>query len=294
MAIFKGAGVALVTPMKEDLSVDYEKLEELVNFHVENGTDAIIICGTTGEAATLSHEEHLDVIKACVEYTKKRIPVVAGTGSNCTETAIYLSKKAEEYGADGLLVVSPYYNKATQDGLVKHFTAVANSVKIPILLYNVPSRTGCNILPETIVKLVKNVDNIVGVKEASGNISQVAKLMELAEGQVDLYSGNDDQIVPVMSLGGIGVISVLSNIAPKETHDIVAKYLEGDTKGSLELQLKYLSVIDALFKEVNPIPVKKALNLMGKKAGSLRMPLTDMSETNTAILEAEMKRVGLL
>ena len=294
MAIFKGAGVALVTPMKEDLSVDYEKLEELVNFHVENGTDAIIICGTTGEAATLSHEEHLDVIKACVEYTKKRIPVVAGTGSNCTETAIYLSQKAEEYGADGLLVVSPYYNKATQDGLVKHFTAIANSVKLPILLYNVPSRTGCNILPETIVKLVKNVDNIVGVKEASGNISQVAKLMELAEGQVDLYSGNDDQIVPVMSLGGIGVISVLSNIAPKETHDIVAKYLEGDTKGSLELQLKYLSVINALFKEVNPIPVKKALNLMGKKAGSLRMPLTDMSEANTAILEAEMKKVGLL
>ncbi|MBD5089083.1 MAG: 4-hydroxy-tetrahydrodipicolinate synthase [Clostridiales bacterium] len=294
MAIFKGAGVALVTPMKEDLSVDYEKLEELVNFHVENGTDAIIICGTTGEAATLSHEEHLDVIKACVEYTKKRIPVVAGTGSNCTETAIYLSQKAEEYGADGLLVVSPYYNKATQDGLVKHFTAVANSVKLPILLYNVPSRTGCNILPETIVKLVKNVDNIVGVKEASGNISQVAKLMELAEGQMDLYSGNDDQIVPVMSLGGIGVISVLSNIAPKETHDIVVKYLEGDTKGSLELQLKYLSVINALFKEVNPIPVKKALNLMGKKAGSLRMPLTDMSEANTAILEAEMKKVGLL
>lgn len=294
MAIFKGAGVALVTPMKEDLSVDYEKLEELVNFHVENGTDAIIICGTTGEAATLSHEEHLDVIKACVEYTKKRIPVVAGTGSNCTETAIYLSKKAEEYGADGLLVVSPYYNKATQEGLVKHFTAVANSVKLPILLYNVPSRTGCNILPETIVKLVKNVDNIVGVKEASGNISQVAKLMELADGQVDLYSGNDDQIVPVMSLGGIGVISVLSNIAPKETHDIVAKYLDGDTKGSLELQLKYLSVIDALFKEVNPIPVKKALNLMGKKAGSLRMPLTDMSEANTAILEEQMKKVGLL
>lgn len=294
MAIFKGAGVALVTPMKEDLSVDYGKLEELVNFQVENGTDAIIICGTTGEAATLSHEEHLDVIKACVEYTKKRIPVVAGTGSNCTETAIYLSQKAEEYGADGLLVVSPYYNKATQDGLVKHFTAVANSVKLPILLYNVPSRTGCNILPETVVKLVKNVDNIVGVKEASGSISQVAKLMELAEGQVDLYSGNDDQIVPVMSLGGIGVISVLSNIAPKETHDIAAKYLEGDTKGSLELQLKYLSVIDALFKEVNPIPVKKALNLMGMDVGSLRMPLTDMSEANTAILEAEMKKAGLL
>lgn len=294
MAIFKGAGVALVTPMKEDLSVDYEKLEELVNFHVENGTDAIIICGTTGEAATLSHEEHLDVIKACVEYTKKRIPVIAGTGSNCTETAIYLSKKAEEYGADGLLVVSPYYNKATQEGLVKHFTAVAKSVKLPILLYNVPSRTGCNILPQTIVKLVKDVENIVGVKEASGNISQVAKLMELAEGQVDLYSGNDDQIVPVLSLGGIGVISVLSNVAPQQTHDIVAKYLEGDTKGSRELQLKYLSVIDALFKEVNPIPVKKAMELIGKNCGSLRMPLTDMSEENTAILEAEMKKVGLI
>lgn len=294
MAIFKGAGVALVTPMKEDLSVNYEKLEELVNFHVDNGTDAIIICGTTGEAATLSHEEHLDVIKACIEYTKKRIPVIAGTGSNCTETAIYLSKKAEEYGADGLLVVSPYYNKATQEGLVKHFTAVANSVKLPILLYNVPSRTGCNILPETVAKLVKNVGNIVGVKEASGNISQVAKLMELAEGQVDLYSGNDDQIVPVMSLGGIGVISVLSNVAPRETHDIAAMYLEGDTKGSLELQLKYFSLIDALFKEVNPIPVKKAMNLMGMNVGSLRMPLTDMSEKNIAILEAEMKKVGLL
>lgn len=294
MAIFKGAGVALVTPMNEDLSVNYEKLEELVNFHVENGTDAIIICGTTGEAATLSHEEHLNVIKACVEYTAKRIPVIAGTGSNCTETAIYLSKKAEEYGADGLLVVSPYYNKATQEGLVKHFTAVANSVTLPILLYNVPSRTGCNILPETIVKLVKNVENIVGVKEASGNISQVAKLMELAEGQVDLYSGNDDQIVPVLSLGGLGVISVLSNVAPAKTHDIVAKYLDGDTKGSLKLQLEYLSVIDALFKEVNPIPVKKALNLMGKNVGSLRMPLTDMTEANTAVLEAAMKKVGLI
>ena len=294
MAIFKGAGVALVTPMNEDLSVNYEKLEELVNFHVENGTDAIIICGTTGEAATLSHEEHLNVIKACVEYTAKRIPVIAGTGSNCTETAIYLSKKAEEYGADGLLVVSPYYNKATQEGLVNHFTAVANSVTLPILLYNVPSRTGCNILPETIVKLVKNVENIVGVKEASGNISQVAKLMELAEGQVDLYSGNDDQIVPVLSLGGLGVISVLSNVAPAKTHDIVAKYLDGDTKGSLKLQLEYLSVIDALFKEVNPIPVKKALNLMGKNVGSLRMPLTDMTEANTAVLEAAMKKVGLI
>lgn len=294
MAIFEGAGVAIITPMNEDLTVNYDKLEELVNFHVDNGTDAIIICGTTGEAATLSHEEHLDTIKACVEFAKKRIPVVAGTGSNCTSTAVYLSTEAQKYGADGLLVVSPYYNKATQDGLVGHFTTVANSVDLPIILYNVPSRTGCNILPQTVAKLTKSVDNIVGIKEASGNISQVAKVMELTDGNIDLYSGNDDQIVPVLSLGGKGVISVLSNVAPKETHDIVAKYLAGDVKGSLELQLKYLSVIDALFSEVNPIPAKKALNLMGMNVGSLRMPLTDMSPEKTAVLEAEMKKVGLL
>lgn len=294
MAIFEGAGVAIITPMNEDLTVNYDKLEELVNFHVDNGTDAIIICGTTGEAATLSHEEHLNVIKACVEFTKKRVPVVAGTGSNCTSTAVYLSTEAQKYGADGLLVVSPYYNKATQDGLVGHFTTVANSVDLPIILYNVPSRTGCNILPQTVAKLVKNVDNIVGIKEATGNISQVAKVMELTDGNIDLYSGNDDQIVPVLSLGGKGVISVLSNIAPKETHDIVAKYLAGDVKGSLELQLKYLSLIDALFSEVNPIPVKKALNLMGMNVGSLRMPLTDMSAEKAAVLETEMKKVGLL
>lgn len=294
MAIFKGAGVALVTPMKEDLSVDYDKLEELVEFHVKNSTDSIIICGTTGEAATQSHEEHLATVKACVEFTKKRIPVIAGTGSNCTETAIYLSKKAEEYGADGLLVVSPYYNKATQKGLVGHFSAVANSVKLPIILYNVPSRTGCNIQPQTIAELVKNVDNIVGVKEASGDISQVANIMQLTDGKIDVYSGNDDQIVPVLSLGGVGVISVLSNIAPKETHDIVAKYLAGDVKGSLDLQLKYLPLIHALFSEVNPIPVKKALNLMGMNVGSLRMPLTEMSDEKAALLEAEMKKVALI
>lgn len=294
MAIFKGAGVALVTPMKEDMSVDFEKLQELVEFHVKNGTDSIIICGTTGEAATQSHEEHLATVKACVEYAKGRIPVIAGTGSNCTETAIYLSQKAEEYGVDGLLVVSPYYNKATQKGLVAHFTAIANSVKLPIILYNVPSRTGCNIQPQTVAELVKNVENIVGIKEASGDISQVAKLMQLTDGKIDLYSGNDDQIVPVLSLGGVGVISVLSNIAPKETHDIVAKYLDGDVKGSLELQLKYLPVVEALFSEVNPIPVKKALNLMGMQVGTLRMPLTEMSEDKAAVLEAEMKKVGIL
>ena len=294
MAIFKGAGVALVTPMKEDMSVDFEKLQELVEFHVKNGTDSIIICGTTGEAATQSHEEHLATVKACVEYAKGRIPVIAGTGSNCTETAIYLSQKAEEYGADGLLVVSPYYNKATQKGLVAHFTAVANSVKLPIILYNVPSRTGCNIQPQTVAELFKNVENIVGIKEASGDISQVAKVMQLTDGKINLYSGNDDQIVPVLSLGGVGVISVLSNIAPKETHDIVAKYLDGDVKGSLDLQLKYLPLISALFSEVNPIPVKKALNLMGMQVGTLRMPLTEMSEDKAALLEAEMKKVGIL
>lgn len=294
MAIFKGAGVALVTPMKEDLSIDYDKLEELVEFHVKNGTDSIIICGTTGEAATQSHEEHLATVKACVEFAKKRIPVIAGSGSNCTETAIYLSQKAEEYGADGLLVVSPYYNKATQQGLVGHFSAVADSVKLPIILYNVPSRTGCNIQPQTVAKLVKDVDNIVGIKEASGDISQVANIMQLTDGKIDLYSGNDDQIVPILSLGGLGVISVLSNVAPKETHDIVAKYLDGDVKGSLDLQLKYLPLIHALFSEVNPIPVKKALNLMGMNVGTLRMPLTEMSPEKAALLEAEMKKVALI
>lgn len=294
MAIFSGAGVALITPMKENGEVNYEKLEELVNYQVENSTDAIIICGTTGEAATLTHEEHLSVIKACVEYTKKRIPVIAGTGSNCTETAVYLSKEAEKYGADGLLVVTPYYNKATQKGLVAHFTEIANAVTIPIILYNVPSRTGCNLLPATAVALAKNIENIVGIKEASGNISQVAELMQLADGCIDLYSGNDDQIVPLMSLGGKGVISVLSNVAPKETHDIVAKYLEGNTKESLELQLKLLPLINALFCEVNPIPVKMAANLMGQEVGSLRMPLTEMEPEHVKILETEMKKVGLI
>ena len=294
MAIFKGAGVALVTPMKEDMSVDFEKLQELVEFHVKNGTDSIIVCGTTGEAATQSHEEHLATVKACVEYAKGRIPVIAGTGSNCTETAIYLSQKAEEYGVDGLLVVSPYYNKATQKGLVAHFTAIANSVKLPIILYNVPSRTGCNIQPQIVAELVKNVENIVGIKEASGDISQVAKLMQLTDGKIDLYSGNDDQIVPVLSLGGVGVISVLSNIAPKETHDIVAKYLDGDVKGSLELQLKYLPVINALFSEVNPIPVKKALNLMGMQVGTLRMPLTELTKANEEKLAEALREFGIL
>ncbi len=294
MAIFKGAGVAIVTPMKENGEVNYEKFAELIEFQIANGTDAIIVCGTTGESSTLTHEEHLDVIRYCAEKVAGRIPVVAGTGSNCTETAIYLSTEAEKYGVDGLLVVSPYYNKATQKGLYEHFKAIADSVKIPIILYNVPGRTGCNILPETVVKLCNDVENIVGVKEASGNISQIAKLAAKAQGKVDIYSGNDDQIVPVLSLGGLGVISVLSNVAPKETHDICAKYFEGDVKGSLDIQLRAMDLCDALFCEVNPIPVKKALNLMGMEAGTLRRPLTDMDEANVPKLEKAMKEFGIL
>lgn len=293
MSIFEGAGVALVTPFHEDGSVDYEKLKELVEFQIANGTDAIIICGTTGESSTLTHEEHLECIKKCVEYVNGRIPVVAGTGSNCTETAIYLSTEAEKYGADALLVVTPYYNKATQKGLIAHYTAIANSVKLPIIMYNVPSRTGCNIQPETAVTLAKNVENIVAIKEASGNISQVAKLMSLADGCIDLYSGEDGQVVPALSLGGIGVISVLSNVAPKETHDMVMSYLNGDVETSRKIQLKAIPLVDALFCEVNPIPVKTALNLMGMNAGAFRGPMCEMEEENKQKLIQAMKDFGI-
>ena len=294
MAIFTGAGVAIVKPFHADGSVNYDKLEELIDFQCNNGTDSIIICGTTGESATLSEAEHVEVIKKAVEFTKGRIPVVAGTGSNNTMTAIELSKEAEAAGADGLLMVTPYYNKATQQGLIQHYTAVANEVKIPIIVYSVASRTGCNVEPATMATLFKNVENIVGIKEASGNISQIAKIMNLTDGKVDLYSGNDDQIVPIMSLGGLGVISVLSNVAPKETHDICAKFLAGDIEGSRELQLKALPLVDALFCEVNPIPVKKALNLMGYEVGGLRMPLTELTEGNTEKLAKAMRDFGIL
>lgn len=294
MAVFTGAGVAIITPFKENGEVNYEKFAELIEFQVKNGTDAIIVCGTTGEASTLTHEEHLDVIRFCVEKVAGRIPVIAGTGSNCTETAVYLSKEAEKYGVDGVLLVTPYYNKATQKGLYNHFKVIADSIKVPVILYNVPGRTGCNMLPETVVKLCTEVENIVGVKEASGNISQVAKLMALAGGNVDLYSGNDDQIVPLLSLGGKGVISVLSNVAPKETHEICAKFFAGDVEGSCALQLKALELCDALFCEVNPIPVKAALNLMGMEVGSLRMPLSDMDETNVPKMEKALKNFNLI
>ena len=294
MAIFTGSGVAIVTPFHADGSINYDKLEELIDFHCNNGTDSIVICGTTGESATMTEAEHVECIKKAVEFTKGRIPVVAGTGSNATYTAIELSKEAEAAGADGLLIVTPYYNKCTQAGLAAHYTAIAKEVKTPIIMYSVASRTGVNIAPETVASLVKNVDNIVGVKEASGNISQVAKIMNLTDGKVDLYSGNDDQIVPIMSLGGIGVISVLANVAPKETHDICAKYLAGDVKGSAELQLKALPLVDALFSEVNPIPVKKAMQLMGHEVGPLRMPLTELTEGNTEKLAKAMKEFGII
>ena len=284
MAIFTGSGVAIVTPFHADGSINYNKLEEMIDFHCNNGTDSIVICGTTGESATMK----------AVEFTKGRIPVVAGTGSNCTQTAIELSKEAEASGADGLLIVTPYYNKCTQQGLAQHYTAVAKEVKTPIIMYSVASRTGVNIAPETVASLVKNVDNIVGVKEASGNIGQVAKIMNLTDGKIDLYSGNDDQIVPLMSLGGIGVISVLANVAPQETHDICAKYLAGDAKESAKLQLKAIPLVDALFSEVNPIPVKKALNLMGMEVGPLRMPLTEMTDANAEKLAKAMRDFGIL
>jgi 4-hydroxy-tetrahydrodipicolinate synthase len=293
MAVFQGAGVAIVTPFTKTNEVDFNKLGELIEYQIAAGTDSIIICGTTGEASTLTHEEHLECIRYTVDKVAKRVPVIAGTGSNATDTAIYLSQEAESYGADALLLVTPYYNKATQKGLIAHFTEVANSVKIPIILYNVPGRTGCNITPQTVATLFKNVDNIVGIKEASGNIAQVAEIMQLTEGKIDLYSGCDEMVVPVLSLGGIGVISVLSNVIPKETHEMVSKYLSGDIVGSRELQLRYLPLINALFCEVNPIPVKKAVNLMGFEVGGLRMPLTEMEPANTERLVKEMKAVGI-
>ena len=293
MAIFKGAGVAIVTPMFEDGSVNYDKLKEILEEQIASETDAIIICGTTGESATMSEKEHSEVIKFAVDTVAKRIPVIAGTGSNCTQTAIELSKQAEEDGADALLLVTPYYNKATQNGLIAHYKAIAESVSLPIILYNVPSRTCCNILPSTAAYLGKNVENIVAIKEASGNISQVAKLKALAGDSLDIYSGNDDQVIPLLSLGGIGVISVLSNVAPKFTHDMVMKYLEGDHETALNMQLEALPLIDALFCEVNPIPVKAAMNLMGKEVGPLRAPLTVMEDAHQQKLAQVMKDFGI-
>ena len=294
MAIFTGSGVAIVTPMKDNLEVNYDKLEELIDFHVKGGTDCIVIAGTTGEGATLSMEEHRNVIRAAVEFTRHRIPVVAGTGSNCTKTAIQLTQEAEADGADGALIVTPYYNKATQTGLIKHYSQIASETKLPIILYNVPGRTGCNIQPETVATLVRENENIVGLKEATGNMAQASKTMYLCDGKLDLYSGEDGLVVPLMAIGGIGVISVIANIAPQQTHDMCASYMAGDREKALELQMKSLPLVDALFSEVNPIPVKRALNLLGMEVGSLRAPLCEMSDANAAVLKQAMVEYGLL
>ncbi|SHI40534.1 4-hydroxy-tetrahydrodipicolinate synthase [Butyrivibrio fibrisolvens DSM 3071] len=294
MAVFKGAGVAIATPFNQDGSVNYDEFARLIEYQIANDTDAIIVCGTTGEAATMSEKEHMDVVKFCIDKVNHRIPVIAGTGSNCTQTAVELSKEAEEYGADAVLSVTPYYNKATQDGLVAHFGAVADAIKIPVIMYNVPSRTGCNILPATAAKLVREKDNIVGIKDAAGNLSQTAEMMHLTDGAIDLYSGNDDQVVPIMSLGGIGVISVLSNVAPKQTHKMCELALKGDFAGAADIQLKAIPLIKALFAEVNPIPVKKAIEFLGFEAGPLRLPLTEVSPEHAQQLKKAMQDFGLI
>ena len=294
MSIFTGAGVALVTPFKEDLSVDYDQLEKFIDFQIDNGTDSIIICGTSGEASTMSHDEQIEVVSACVSHVNGRISVIAGAGANCTDEALNLAKRSEKAGADGLLVVTPYYNKATQKGLEEYYTTVGNSVDIPIIMYNVPGRTGTNIQPATAVKIAKSVDNIVAIKEASGDIGQVATLAALADGCLDIYSGNDDQVVPLLALGGKGVISVLSNVAPRETHDMVMKFLDGDVKGSLDIQLKYMDVIHNLFSEVNPIPAKRAVSEMGYCRNIVRRPLTEMEEDHAQVLINAMKEAGIL
>ena len=294
MSIFTGAGVALVTPFKEDLSVDYDQLEKFIDFQIDNGTDSIIICGTSGEASTMSHDEQIEVVSACVSHVNGRIPVIAGAGANCTDEALNLAKRSEKAGADGLLVVTPYYNKATQKGLEEYYTTVGNSVDIPIIMYNVPGRTGTNIQPATAVKIAKSVDNIVAIKEASGDIGQVATLAALADGCLDIYSGHDDQVVPLLALGGKGVISVLSNVAPRETHDMVMKFLDGDVKGSLDIQLKYMDVIHNLFSEVNPIPAKRAVSEMGYCRNIVRRPLTEMEEDHAQVLINAMKEAGIL
>ena len=294
MPIFKGAGVAIVTPFTQDDKVNFEELGKMIDFQIAGGTDAIIICGTTGESSTLTHEDHDACIKFAVEHTAGRVPVIAGTGSNSTAEAIRLSTHAQNNGADALLLVTPYYNKATQKGLIQHYTAIANSVDLPIILYNVPSRTGVNILPQTAVTLAKNEKNIVAIKEASGNISQVAELAAIADGCIDIYSGNDDQVVPLLSLGGVGVISVLSNVMPKLTHDMVMSYLNVDVKLSRQLQLSVMNLNKALFCEVNPIPVKEALNMMGWNAGAVRSPLCEMEPQHKELLRKELAAMKLI
>ena len=295
MSLFEGVATALITPFSPDGSVNYAKLEELINKQIEDGVDGLVICGTTGESATLTEKEHMDVIRESVKFVNGRVTVIAGTGSNCTQTAIEMSKEAEEYGADGLLLVSPYYNKATAEGLYEHFADTANAVKIPVILYNIAGRTGINIEPETIYKLARDIKNIVAVKEASGNISQIAKIAALTKDlDFDIYSGNDDQVIALCSMGGKGVISVASHILPKQMHDMVMSFRAGDIKKALDIQNRYLSLINTLFIDVNPIPVKEAMNLLGHEVGGYRKPLTPMSDAHREILRSEMINAGLL
>ena len=289
--IFKGSAVALVTPFTEDNNVNFEKLGELIEYHIENGTDALVVCGTTGEATTMSESEIFAVIKYTVEKVNKRIPVIAGTGSNNTMLSVHMSQEAEKLGVDGLLIITPYYNKTNEKGLKLHFETIANSVKLPIILYNVPGRTKVNIKPSVVAELAK-IDNIVAVKEASGDLAQVAEIAKLVPKDFAIYSGNDDTILPLLSLGGSGVISVLANICPKETHDLVTKFFEGDIEGSKKLQLDMDALIAALFIEVNPVPVKTAMNILGFNVGDLRLPLAEMEETNLNVLKQELTNFG--
>ena len=293
MALYRGSGVAIVTPFTTNNEVNYTKLAELIEWHIDQGTDAIIACGTTGESPTLADEEHKKVIECAIETVNKRIPVIAGSGSNDTAYAVQMSEHAEEVGADGLLCITPYYNKPTQKGLIANFTAIADAVNIPIIMYNVPGRTGCNLLPATVAKLAEH-KNICGIKKASGNISQVAEVARLVPDDFFIYSGNDDMVVPLMSLKGDGVISVVANIAPKDTHDMVQYFIDGNVKAACEMQLKMKPLIDALFCETNPIPVKTAMNLLGKEVGPLRLPLIDMYENNLEVLKQRMREYGLI
>ncbi|MFQ9115992.1 4-hydroxy-tetrahydrodipicolinate synthase [Eubacterium sp.] len=294
MSIFTGAGVAIITPFNEDGTVNYDAFGEIIEAQIKGGSDAIIVCGTTGESSTMNDEEHIAVIKYCVDKVAKRVPVIAGSGSNCTREAVNISREAERVGADGLLCVTPYYNKCTQEGLYQYYKAISDAVNIPIIMYNVPSRTGTTIQPETAVRIAKEVKNVVAIKEASGNISAVAKLASLAEGCIDIYSGNDDQVLPILSLGGKGVISVWSHVAPKKVHDMVMAFLDGDIATAQKLQLEAIDVIGALFSEVNPIPVKAAMNMLGFNAGPVRAPLTELSDKNKEVLKKSLKEYGVL
>lgn len=293
MSVFTGSGVAIITPFKEDKSIDFNAFEKLMEFHLKNGTDALVVCGTTGEASTLTEEEHIELVKFAVKNVSNKIPVIAGAGSNSTAHSLTLCKKCEEVGANSLLIITPYYNKTTQNGIIKHYEILAKNVSVPIIAYNVPSRTGLNIEPKTALELSK-IENIVGIKEASGDISQVAEIAAICSKDFDIYSGNDNQVLPILSLGGKGVISVMANILPNETHNIVSQFLSGNFEESKRLQLKYMELINILFCEINPIPIKAALSLMGFIQHIFREPLFNMEEKNIIKLEEVMKKYEII